>query len=91
MILEANPDYRTVQFPESGDPVHAKVVASMRGLALPRIGVIEIGFIEESTTRVLEFERGMLDYALLSGQAANRLIADGTLKPAYAAAGIVHY
>jgi ABC-type transport system substrate-binding protein len=91
MILEANPDYRTVQFPESGDPVHAKVVASMRGLALPRIGVIEIDFIEESTTRVLEFERGMLDYALLSGQAANRLIADGTLKPAYAAAGIVHY
>src|SRR6185369_16833721 len=31
MILEANPDYRALSFPESADPAHARLVASMRG------------------------------------------------------------
>ena len=30
----------------------------MRGITLPQIGVIEIAFIDEATTRTLEFERG---------------------------------
>ena len=91
MILEANPDYRTLSFPESRDPAHAALAASMRGITLPQIGAIEIAFIDEATTRTLEFERGMLDYVALGGEAANRLLAGGRLKRDYAASGISHY
>src|SRR5437667_4147334 len=54
MILEANPDYRALSFPESRDPAHAALAASMRGKTLPQIGVIEIAFVDEATTRTLE-------------------------------------
>ena len=91
MILEANPDYRTLAFPESRDPAHAALAASMRGITLPQIGAIEIAFVDETTTRTLEFERGMLDYVALGGEAANRLLAGGRLKRDYAASGVSHY
>jgi len=90
MILEANPDYRTLSFPESRDPANAALTASMRGIPLPQIGAIEIAFVEEATTRTLEFERGMLDYVVLGGEAAGRLLAGGNLKREYAASGIQH-
>jgi len=91
MILEANPDYRTLSFPDSRDPARAALTASMRGKTLPQIGAIEIAFIDESTTRTLEFERGTLDYVSLTGETANRLLAGGQLKREYAAAGIRHH
>ena len=91
MVLEANPTYRVLHFPESRDPAHATLAASMRGINLPQIGTIEIAFIDEATTRTLEFERGMLDYVALGGESAKRLLADGRLKPEYAALGIAHH
>jgi ABC-type transport system substrate-binding protein len=90
MTLEANPDYRALSFPGSGDPAHAELTASMRGTTLPQIGVIEIAFIDEATTRTLEFERGMLDYVVLGGEAATRLLTGGNLRREYAASGIRH-
>jgi ABC-type transport system substrate-binding protein len=63
----------------------------MRGVKLPQIGAIEIAFVDEAATRTLEFERGMLDYVALSGEAATRLLANGRLKPEYAAQGIKHH
>jgi oligopeptide transport system substrate-binding protein len=90
MILEANPDYRTLSFPESRDPANAALTASMRGIPLPQIGAIEIAFVEEATTRTLEFERGMLDYVVLGGEAAGRLLTGGNLKRENAASGIQH-
>ena len=91
MILEANPDYRALSFPDSRDPAHTALVASMQGKTLPQIGVIEIAFVDEATTRTLEFERGMLDYMALGGETANRLLAGGRLKREYAALGIGHH
>jgi oligopeptide transport system substrate-binding protein len=91
MVLEANPNYRVLAFPESRDPVHAALVSSMRGKSLPQIGRIEINFIDEATTRTLEFERGVLDYVQLSGESANRLLVGGRLKPEFAALGIAHH
>jgi ABC-type transport system substrate-binding protein len=91
MILEANPDYRALSFPESQDVAHAALAASMRGKTLPQIGAIEIAFVDEATTRTLEFERGMLDYVALSGQTANRLLSGGRLKSAYTASGVGHH
>jgi ABC-type transport system substrate-binding protein len=88
LVLEANPDYRPLRFPESGDPAHAGLVRGMRGRALPQIGVVEVSFIEEDVTRLLEFDRGRLDYVILRGETATRLLAGDRLRPEYAARGI---
>jgi len=91
VVLEANPGYRLTRFPESGDPAHAALVRSMQGRTLPQIGGVEISVIEEDVTRLLEFDRGRLDYVVLRGEIANRLLANGKVKPEYAARGIVRH
>ena len=88
LVLEANPYYREVKFPESSERSNAALVASMKGKTLPQIGVIEINFIEEEITRLLQFEQGGLDYVVLRGETATRLLQDGKLKPEYVARGI---
>ena len=90
VVLEANPNYRSVRFPESTDPALAPVIREMRGKSLPQIGVVEINVIEEDVTRLLEFDRGKLDVVVLRGEIASRLLSGGgKLKPEYAARGIV--
>ena len=88
IVLEANPAYRTLRFPESGDPAHAALVRSMQGKALPQIGVIDISIIDEDLPRLLEFDRGRLDVIVLRGEVANRPLADGRLRSEYAARGV---
>ncbi len=88
VVLEANPRYRSVAFPESTDPYHAPMIATMKGKKLPQIGRIELSVIDEQQTRLLEFERGKLDYVELRGEAARRFIVNGELDPALAARGI---
>jgi ABC-type transport system substrate-binding protein len=88
LVLEANPNYREVKFPESSERSNAALVGSMKGKTLPQIGVVEINFIEEEITRLLQFEQGGLDYVVLRGEIATRLLKDGKLKPEYAARGI---
>jgi ABC-type transport system substrate-binding protein len=90
IVLEANSRYRALRFPESSDPANAALVRRMQGKALPQIGVIEISLIDEELTRLLEFERGQLDYVALRGEVANRLLTNGKLKPDYVARGISH-
>ncbi|HET7033037.1 MAG TPA: ABC transporter substrate-binding protein, partial [Casimicrobiaceae bacterium] len=89
IVLEANPTYRSVRFPESADPALAPMVKEMRGKSLPQIGVVEINVIEEDVTRLLEFDRGRLDVIVLRGEIASRLLTGNKLKPEYAARGIV--
>jgi ABC-type transport system substrate-binding protein len=91
IVLEANPNYRTLRFPESDDLAHATVVRSMEGKQLPQVGVVIISIIEEMQSRLLEFELGNLDYIELTGESANRLLTNSKLKPEYAASGIRHY
>jgi len=88
IVLEANPGFRGVPFPETSHPARAALVRTMRGKTMPQIGVIEVSFIEEDFTRLLEFDRGVIDYVVLRGETANRLLANGALKPEYAARGI---
>jgi oligopeptide transport system substrate-binding protein len=88
LVLEANPNYREVKFPESSEASNAALVRSMKGKALPQIGVVEINFIEEEQTRLLQFEQGGLDYVVLRGEIATRLLQNDKLKPEYAARGI---
>lgn len=91
LVLEANPKYRALAFPASDDPANAALVKSMRGRTLPQIGVIDVAFIEEDVTRLLEFERGALDVIQLRAEVASRLLVDNRLKPEYAARGIARH
>ena len=91
IVLEANPNYRTLRFPASNKPADAELEHSMRGRTFPQIGVIDISVIEEDTTLLLEFERGSLDYVELRAEIANRLLANDKLKPEYAARAIVRH
>ena len=88
IVLEANPEYRPLRFPSSDDPAYAPLIRQMKGKSIPQIGRIEISVIEEDVTRLLEFEAGKLDYVVLRGEIASRLLADGQVKPEYARRGI---
>ena len=62
ILLEANPNFREVLYPESSDPVDKPIMAKLKGKRLPLIGQIDIAIIEEANPRLLAFERGQLDY-----------------------------
>jgi ABC-type transport system substrate-binding protein len=88
IVLDANPAYRPIRFPQSSNPADAALVHSMQGKTLPQIKTVEVNIIDEDLPRVLQFEQGGLDYIIVRGEVANRLLADGTLKPEYARRGI---
>ena len=67
IVLEANPSYREVRFPDSNDPADRAIVARSKGKKLPLIGRIEVSIIEESQPRLLAFEKGDVDYVTLPG------------------------
>jgi len=90
IVLEANPDYRTVTFPEDIDPAFAQFAVGMKGVKLPAVGRVELSIIEEELPELLAFEKGDFDYALLGGSASKRLLHDGKLKPEYRTRGIRH-
>ena len=91
VVLAANPLCRGVRFPESRDPRHRALVASMQGRTLPRIGRIEIAIIEESQPAMLAFELGDLDLIALGGDDVQRMFRDGRLRPELAAKDVVHH
>jgi oligopeptide transport system substrate-binding protein len=88
VVLEANPNYRKIAFPPSNDPSDAELVRSMQGVALPQIGVVEINVIDEELTRVLQFDRGRLDYVVLTGVAGARAVNGGKLRKEYTERGV---
>ncbi len=88
VVLEANPLYRGLKFPESSDPRHRALVDSMRGKSLPQIGRIEISIIEESQAYLLAFQQGDLDYIGLGGNDVASVLAGDALKPELAKKGI---
>src|SRR5207237_5865380 len=91
LVLEANPRYRSISFPSSSDHQHAALEKTMQGKVLPQIGVVEVAFIEEDVTRLLEFDRGALDVVVLRAEIAAKLLTDNKLKPEYATRGIVRH
>ena len=90
LVLEANPKYRTIRYPESAEPQHRALVDAMRGKALPQIGRIEVSIIEESQPELLAFMQADLDLMLLAGDDARRVMQDGKLKPELVKKGIQH-
>ena len=67
IVLEANPGFREVRYPESTDPADREIVARLKGKRIPLIGRVEIYIIEESNPRLLAFEKGDLDYRNRAG------------------------
>jgi ABC-type transport system substrate-binding protein len=62
IVLEANPGFREMRYPESNAPEDRAIMAKLRGKRIPLIGRVEITIIEESSPRLLAFEKGDLDY-----------------------------
>jgi oligopeptide transport system substrate-binding protein len=91
IILDANPAYRGLPFPASDNPAHRALVRSMQGKTFPRAGVIDISIIDEDLTRLLQFEQGGIDHAVVRADIASRLLFDGKVKPEYAARGITRH
>jgi ABC-type transport system substrate-binding protein len=90
IVLQANPAFRDVAYPESSDPADKVIMAKMKGRKLPLIGNIEISIIEEANPRLLAFERGQLDYIEVPVDlVANVLTPENKLQPRLAKAGIV--
>jgi ABC-type transport system substrate-binding protein len=89
VVLEANPDYRGLHFPESTDPRQHALVQSMRGKTLPQIGRIEISIIEEPEPSLLAFAQGDLDYLALAGDDLKRVLVGNELEPGLARKGVV--
>ncbi len=91
VVLEANPRYRAIAFPESDDPSHRELVARMQGRKLPAIGRVEVSIIEEPTPELLSFSQGTLDILGIGGDTARRVLDGDRLKAEYAQRGIVHH
>jgi oligopeptide transport system substrate-binding protein len=62
VVLEANPNFRKVRYPESSEPADEAIMAKLKGKHIPLIGRIEIAIEEESHARLQSFERRELDY-----------------------------
>jgi len=89
IVLEANPGFRDMTFPDSSDPADREIVARMKGKKLPRVGRIEISIIEESQPRLLAFEKGELDYVVIPNDLIwNVMGTDNKPLPRFVKAGV---
>ena len=95
IVLEANPGFRDMTFPDSGAPADSAIVARMKGKKLPAIGRVEISIIEEDNPRLLAFDSGQTDYEKLPYAMTDRALLDANdgkggakLKPDYAQRGV---
>jgi len=91
VVLDANPHYRTLAFPDSSDPKQKTIVQAMKGRKLPALDRIEVSIIEEQVPELLAFDQGDLDYLTLGGAVLSRVVVNGKLKPEYARRGIGHF
>ena len=90
IVLEANPGFREVRYPESTDPADRAIMARLKGRRIPLVGRIEISIIDESNPRLLTFEKGALDYVSVPVDLVwNVLDPPDKLKPEFAKEGIV--
>jgi ABC-type transport system substrate-binding protein len=91
IVLEANPNFRDVRYPESAQAEDRTIEGEMHGKKLPIAGRVEIAIIEESNPRLLAFDRGELDYITIPTDLVTKMLDGDKLKPEYARRGIVLY
>lgn len=90
VVLEAHPHYRGFvwDFAPGPDPADVTLVASMKGKRMPRIGRVEVNYIEEEQSRFLAFMGGELDMVHRIPTLAERWREGDGLKPDLVRAGI---
>ena len=89
IVLEANPGFREVRYPESSDPADKAIMAKLKGKRIPLVGRVEISIIEEGSPRLLSFEQRELDYVAVPPDLVwNVLDPPATLKPRLAQQGV---
>jgi len=89
IVLEANPGFRDVRYPESSDPADKAIMAKLKGKRIPLVGRVEVSIIEESNPRLLSFEQKELDYVGVPVDLVwNVLDPPATLKPRFAKQGV---
>ncbi len=88
IVLEANPHWRDVRYPAPTDTVDATIAKGLVGRKLPLTPRVEVAIIEESSPRLLAFERGELDLLALPADISQNVLEGERLKPAYAKRGI---
>jgi ABC-type transport system substrate-binding protein len=89
IVLEANPGYRELFFPDSHDPADRALATSMRGKKLPQIGRIEISIIEESNPRLLAFMNRELDFVAVPVDLIRNVLDPGDkLRASFSAQGV---
>ena len=89
VVLEANPGFRELHYPQSSDPADAAIIAKLKNKRIPLIGRIEIAVIEEGQPRLLVFERREIDYVTLVNPLALRVLdPPANLKPYLADQGV---
>src|SRR5262249_59758421 len=90
IVLEANPNFREMRFPDSAQPGDLALLAKMKGKRLPICGRVEINIIEESNPRLLAFEQGALDFIIVPTDLVPKVLNGDNLKPEYVERGIIH-
>ena len=91
IVLTASPSYRGFiwDFAPGADPEDGKIIAAMKGKAMPQIGRVEISVVPEDQSRWLAFQNGEIDLFNLDGPLAPRAILNGKLRPELAAKGVL--
>jgi len=88
LVLQANPEYRHVLFPDQGEPGDAETVRRNAGRKLPLVGRVDVSIIEESNPRLLAFRSKELDLLYVPPDLINQVIDSGKLKAEYASEGV---
>ena len=90
IVLEANPEYRTMTLSSPGSAADAPIAAALRDKPLPLVGRIDIRIMEEQQARVLGFLNGEFDLLEPLPAPLSDMVLEGrVLKPALQARGIV--
>jgi ABC-type transport system substrate-binding protein len=89
LVLEANPDYRDVRFPEQGEPGDVETLRRYKGAKVPLIGRVDVSIIEESNPRLLAFRSKEIDFVYIPSDLVNQVIDNGRLKAELMREGIV--
>ena len=84
VVLEANPDYRDVRYPEpaaGSDAADAAIAKGLAGRRLPLAKRVEVAIIEEAQPRLLAFQNGEIDYVSVPSSLAKNVLDGAKLKP----------
>lgn len=90
IVLEKNRDRHPEiwNFKGNGTPEDERIVAQMRGKAMPQIDRVEISVMLEDQARWLSFQSGSADLFWLDGPLAPKALVNGKLRPELAARGV---